>query len=205
MIFDSKSYLYGEYCRVIKSFNDSDDLFDEMVERLGDFRIYPGSITPINDEKTKEKAIEFIPTIMDANISVEKYRLNHIGRYNIEARTPYSKISIDNSHAGVIYNGEGKAGYYSIEVGFTVDPCVYYYDLDAVNCLREKYNLSNDDIAKLKSRELKNLGFEPDNKYRYNVDKAEETGKMSRYLLHDYNDNINGFLEAYFDYNDKKL
>ncbi len=206
MKFDSKSYLYGVYCNVFKSFNDSDELFNDMTEILGDFMIYPGSIKEFNDDKTRERGIEFIPTIMDADINIEKYRLNVLGRYNIEARTPYSKISAGDMHTGVIYNGEGKSGYYSVELHLVVNPCVYYYDMDTVECLRDKYNLSNDDIAKLTSRQLLNLGFKPDDKFNYSVEKAGPVDlDVDHYLLHDYNDNIDEFLNRFFDYDEKSL
>ena len=99
MKFDSKSYLYGVYCNVFKSFNDSDELFNDMTEILGDFMIYPGSIKEFNDDKTRERGIEFIPTIMDADINIEKYRLNVLGRYNIEAKNAELKNEHGYAHA----------------------------------------------------------------------------------------------------------
>ena len=192
MKFDSKSYLYGECCRVFRSAMSSDDCGFKLIDKLlGDYKIEPGEIKSRIGKELFDREISFVPVILDTPITMQcgEFNFDCYSNYSLNVSTSNSKISISNMHNGLIYYIIGESGYYSEEYGGEL----YYYDYKTVDCLRKKYNLKLEEIAGLKASKLKSLGFDPDKIIKLDMEKVKEHGGMAYFLLHEYKDNIEDF------------
>ena len=170
MKYSSYNYLYSTLIRNKMGNETINTIFDIFGN---DFYIEPGSLNYLENEQKSSKYVEcssFKPQNKELKISkicFEGYKANIsiYGNYNnlpikIEIRPKiwekYATFEIK------IIEPKKKGIYMFYSEKLIKEPCIIHYDIEAYECLRNNYNLKNEEILEENYGTIGTLGISPD-------------------------------------------
>ena len=218
MVFDSTAYLAGKFSELhnIKFYEaQQNEAFQMMLTILGNFRVEPGEIKIVKEKdcfgkKAACDSLVFSPFFDESTFICKSFSIDANGGISIDGSKSNTVIKMDNYSWGTIKmlvtSGEN-AGYYIIKSAREL----IYYNMVAIKCLKEKYNITGNELMNMDDNDLLTYGFRPDNVvdsdlYVREFDYGTRTTitYLMRYLIHDYDsEKSNGFLRN-FDLGEEK-